>query len=160
MRKGELFSLKWSDVDLRNRLIHVRDSKSNKQRTLPMDDTLRTLLKSLPSRFKGDYVFPSKKTGRKLHDAKKSFATARAKAGIPDLRFHDLRHTFASHLVMCGVDLTTVAELLGHSTTKMTERYSHLSQDHKTRAVKVLDSAYQTDTKTDTIEKTEHPASA
>ena len=58
---------------------------------------------------------------------------------LDDVRFHDLRHTFASHLVMAGVDLTTVKELLGHKSTKMTERYSHLSPKHKANAVRVLD---------------------
>ena len=64
----------------------------------------------------------------------------------------DLRHTFASHLVMNGVDIKTVQELLGHASLAMTLRYSHLAPTHRTRAVQVLDSAYQSDTKTDTIE--------
>jgi len=61
---------------------------------------------------------------------------------LDDVRFHDLRHTFASHLVMAGVDLTTVKELLGHKFTKMTERYSHLSPKHKANAVRVLDKLF------------------
>lgn len=65
---------------------------------------------------------------------------ARRKAGLDDIRFQDLRHTFASHLVMAGVDLMTVKELLGHKSIKMTERYSHLSPNHKANAVKVLES--------------------
>ena len=70
------------------------------------------------------------------------------RAEIDNVRFHDLRHTYASHLIMNGVDVKTVSELLGHSDIKMTMRYVHLSPDHKARAVKILDTAFLTDTKT------------
>jgi len=62
--------------------------------------------------------------------------------GIADFRFHDLRHTFASQLLMAGVDLATERELLGHKTLTMTLRYSHLAPSHKVRAVNILDSKY------------------
>ena len=83
---------------------------------------------------------------------------------ITDARFHDLRHTFASHLVMNGVDLKTVQELLGHANLTMTMRYSHLAPAHQARAVKILDSAYQqqdsTGTKTGTVENPSIEAAA
>ncbi len=69
----------------------------------------------------------------------KVFNVAVRRAWIEDFRFHDLRHTLASYLVMAGVDLRTVAQLLGHKTLQMTMRYSHLSQAHLERAVNTLD---------------------
>ena len=70
---------------------------------------------------------------------KRSFKTALRRSGIRDVHFHDLRHIFASHLVMAGVDLTTVKELLGHKDIKMTLRYAHLAPAHKKKAVEMLD---------------------
>ncbi len=69
---------------------------------------------------------------------KTQFHTTLRKANIENFRLHDSRHTFASYLIMNGVDLKTVSELLGHADTRMTERYSHLSPKHKARAVNIL----------------------
>ena len=84
-------------------------------------------------------MFYNQETLKPYFDIKKSFATALKKSHIIDFRFHDLRHTFASWLVMKGIDLTTVKELLGHKCITMTLRYSHLSNVHLQDAVKVLD---------------------
>ena len=83
------------------------------------------------------YVFCNKDS-KPYRNVRKSFFTALKKADIINFRFHDLRHTFASQLVMSGVDLNTVRELLGHKSIEMTLRYSHLSPDHKKRAVDIL----------------------
>ena len=90
-----------------------------------------------------------------MADLKHKFQRLIKKAGIEDARFHDLRHTFASLLVMNGVDLKTVQELLGHSTIIMTMRYSHLAKSHRNKTIKTLDSAFQTDTKTDTMKSSD-----
>jgi len=120
---------------------------------LPMNDTVCETLSVLPTRFQRGYVFPSLvKAGQPCYDFKRQFGNAVKKADIHNFCFHDLRHTFASHLVMSGVDLMTVKELLGHATLTMTMRYSHLAPDRRMRAIKTLDSAYQTDTITDTAE--------
>lgn len=84
-------------------------------------------------------VFYDPFDGKRYHSVKHSFRQACRRAGIVDFRFHDIRHTFASHLVMAGVDLKTVQELLGHKTLTMTLRYSHLSPAHKVKAVDILD---------------------
>jgi len=138
MRRGEIFNLKWSYVDLKNRFIEVIKSKNGEKRVIPINKTLLEVLHRLPRRIDSPYVFPGKK-GKKRTDCKKSFRTAMRKAEIEDFCFHDLRHTFASHLVMAGVPLLTVAELLGHKSIEMTKRYSHLSPNHKAAAVRVLD---------------------
>ncbi|GLI54322.1 hypothetical protein TISLANDTSLP1_20150 [Thermodesulfovibrio yellowstonii] len=106
-----------------------------------MNEGLKALMRQLYAqrRLDTDYIFINPKTGTRLTEFKRSFATALKKAGIRDFRFHDLRHTFASQLIMKGADLKTVQELLGHRTLTMTLRYSHLSQSHKKEAVKLLD---------------------
>ena len=153
MRKGEILKLMWSDVDFKNRLITVTESKSGKKRMIPMDNNLCETLRTLPARFKRGYVFPSPvKDGKPRFGVQRQFGSAVKKAEIENIRFHDLRHTFASHLVMNGVDVMTVKELLGHASLTMTMRYTHLAPDHRLRAIKTLDSAYLTDTKTDTAE--------
>ena len=140
MRKSEILSLKWSNVDLKNGYIYVEDSKSGESRTIPMNEKLLSLFKKMFEEKKpsAEYVFVNPKTGAKYQDIKKAFASTLKKAKIHNFHFHDLRHTFASHLVMSGVDLTTVKELLGHKDIKMTLRYSHLAPEHKQKAVAVL----------------------
>ena len=97
--------------------------------------------KALPSRLKSRWVFPSETDETPL-DPKNFmswvFVPALARAGIENLHWHDLRHTFASRLVMKGVDLRTVQELMGHTTITMTLRYSHLSPAHQLEAVQRL----------------------
>lgn len=77
--------------------------------------------------------------GDRIRDIKRSFATARRRAGIEDFRFHDLRHTSAAWLVSTGVPLSAVRDLLGHSTVKVTERYAHLAPEDVRAAVAMLD---------------------
>ncbi|MDI1471518.1 MAG: site-specific integrase [Thermodesulfovibrio sp.] len=144
MRKDEILSLKRNNVDLKNGYIYVETSKNGESRTIPMNDMLLSLFRKLftERRIDTDYVFINPETGTKYQDIKRSFTTALRKAQIKDFHFHDLRHTFASHLVMSGVDLTTVKELLGYKDIKMTLRYSHLAPEHKQKAVSVLDSIF------------------
>jgi len=139
MRKGEILSLKWDNVDFKHGFILLDRTKNGERREVPINDTVRRTLTSLTRRLDIPYVFYDPITGKKYDDVKRSFKTACKKAGITDFHFHDLRHTFASQLVMGGVDLTTVSRLLGHKSLTMTLRYSHLAPAHMAKAVSVLD---------------------
>jgi len=137
MRKSEILNFTWDNVDLKNGLILLEKTKNGERREIPMNEPLKQLFRQLfiKRRLDTEYVFVNPETGKRYIDLKRSFATACKKSGIRDFHFHDLRHTFASQLVMNGVDLKTVQELLGHKDIKMTLRYSHLSQAHKKEAV-------------------------
>jgi integrase len=142
MRKGEILNLKWENIDLKNGfiLLNQEQTKNGERKEIPINSTLREALLKITRRLDIPYVFFNPKTDKPYDNIVKSFYTAMKRAGIRDFRVHDLRHTFASHLVMAGVDLTTVRELLGHKTLTMTLRYSHLAPSHKVRAVDILDS--------------------
>ncbi len=142
MRKSEILQLRVGEnVDLAGRriILHEGMTKTGQRRELPIDDTLAESLKGvLAGKQVGDYVF-STKAGKPYGNIKRAFASAKKKAGLDDLSFHDLRHTYASQLVMSGVDLYAVGRLLGHTNAKMTQRYAHLSPDYMAKAVSVLD---------------------
>ncbi len=137
MRKGEILNLKWHDIDIKRGIIYILDSKNGEKREIPINEQVKTALIRTRKHPDSPYIFCNK-DGDPYGDIKKSFFTALKKAGIIDFHFHDLRHTFASQLVMAGVDLNTVRELMGHKSLEMTLRYSHLSPDHKKRAVDIL----------------------
>lgn len=139
MRRGEILSLKWEAVDLKHGFILLADTKNGERREIPINATLRELFSSIPRRLDTPYVFYDPANGKPYHEVKKSFASALKRAKITDFHFHDLRHTFASHLIMAGVDITTVKELLGHKEIRMTLRYSHLAPSHKVRALEIYD---------------------
>jgi len=139
-RKSELLSLRWEHVDFQNRLIKVEAAyaKNGEARTVPMNSVLTTTLMAIKI---GDDskapVFQSRE-GRPYRGFRRAFETAVRRAEIRNFTFHDLRHTFASRLVMKGVDLTTVKELMGHKHITMTLRYTHLAPGHKRSAVELL----------------------
>ena len=137
MRLGEILSLKWPNIDIKNNTIHLLYTKNGQKREVPINEQVKTALIRTRKHPESPYVF-CKADGSHYGHVRKSFFTALKKSGIVNFRFHDLRHTFASHLVMSGIDLNTVRELMGHRSLEMTLRYSHLSPDHKKRAVDIL----------------------
>ena len=141
MRRGELLSLKWQDVDIKERIITLRDTKSKETRYVPVNNVVSDALIGMNAVQGCEYVFAGKEGNSHISESYVShlFEKVVKKAGIKDFRYHDLRHTFASWLVMKGIDLKTVQELLGHKTFNMTLRYSHLSPEHKKLAVEILE---------------------
>jgi integrase len=140
MRRSEIFNLTWRDVDLEAGALTVSHTKSGKIRYLPINADVRETLTALPSPRDG-HVFKWKGAQWKCIQKQWARALRSAKEAGVDLsggRFHDCRHTFATDLVLGGVDLRTVQELLGHADIKMTMRYSHPTPESKRRAVELL----------------------
>jgi integrase len=141
MRKEEVLSLEWErHIDLKHGFILLDVTKNGERREVPINQTVREVLQGIVRRMDSPYVFINGE-GKRFKDVKRSFGSACRRAGIKDFRFHDLRHCFASHLVMAGIDITTVKELLGHKTLTMTLRYAHLAPSHKVKALDILDNA-------------------
>ena len=127
-RRGEVLKAKHEDFNLNQLCWTIPTSKSGKKRVLPITPQLLELYKSIP---KDDtpYLFASAKSKKPYVTIYVSWNSARTRAGLKDLRMHDLRHSFASALVNSGRSLYEVQTLLGHSTSKMTQRYAHLSNE-------------------------------
>jgi integrase len=126
-RKRELLDAKWEDVDLKRRNWYIPLSKSGKPRNIPISHAALEILHKLP-RFKGcPYVIPNPQTLKPFGNLYHCWNNARKRAGLSDVRMHDLRHSFASNLVNSGHSIYVVSKLLGHTQVKTTQRYSHLS---------------------------------
>lgn len=140
MRKGELLSLTWHNINFDHRLLTVRGeiAKSGQTRHIPLnDEALITLQKWKHQQKETYWVFPGK-NGEAIKDIKTAWGSVLKRANITHFRFHDLRHHFASQLVMAQVDLNTVRELLGHRDYSSTLRYAHLAPTFLADAVAKL----------------------
>ena len=122
-RKGEALNLKWDDVDMQNDVIAIKGTKTKYDRYIPISRALKRILEGINR--ESVYVFSYR--GKKLSNFRESFKTACKRAGLNGLRVHDLRHVFASKMVMSGTSLYITGELLGHRTPQMTMRYAHLA---------------------------------
>jgi integrase len=144
MRRGELFALTWDSVDLAAGRITVHGStaKSGTTRHIPLNAEALATLRGWRDQTGAatGLIFPAR-SGEALTHVRRAWESVLRAAGITRFRWHDQRHTFASKLVMAGVDLNTVRELLGHSDYAMTQRYAHLAPEHKAAAVAKLTSA-------------------
>lgn len=139
MRRAEILGLTRSQVDFKNRRIRVEKTKSGKVRFIPInEDLFKLLLKLKSENGQSPFVFLNPATKRPFLDMKTPFKRACRMSGIEGLRFHDLRHTFATRLVAKGVDIETIKELLGHHSIAITQRYLHSSDERKRKAVEIL----------------------
>ena len=131
MRKGEILGLTWENVNWERKTLLLLDTKNGEPRRLPIDSILLRELSEHRTRVKNEeLVFPSYDRNGKvvpLNDVNGSFDKALSDVGITNFRFHDLRHTFASHYMMSGGELYTLSKILGHKDLKMTQRYAELS---------------------------------
>jgi integrase len=135
MRAGEQFQLKWQEVSFERRMISLPKTKTGKARHIPLNAiALQALQERKLTQQDALYVF--RDAGRDpQHDYHRWFNEALTEAKVADYSWHCNRHTFASRLVMAGVDLRTVAELMGQSSIQMTMLYAHLAPQHNRAAV-------------------------
>lgn len=151
MRRGEILSLKWQDIDFLKGFIDIKDSKSGKSRKAPMNIFVFEALKGMNQT--SEFVFFNPETKEHIKDVKTAFKAACARARIKGLRIHDLRHTAATKMIEAGVDLVTVSKLLGHSSIAMTMRYCNPGAETAKKAVDKLAEIYaQTRQKVDMVE--------
>lgn len=146
VKLGRAVRFREKDIDFKRGVVRVDNKKDHhtknyQVRGVSMNETVAEVLRRIPRRLDSSYVF-QRKSGEKFHKMRSGFENVVKRAKIPRVRFHDLRHTFASHLVMGGVDIRTVQEVLGHEDIRTTMRYSHLAPDHTKNAVRILDSHY------------------
>ena len=137
MRRGEIFNLKWSNIDFEYGYIELLETKSGKSRKIPISEKLRDIIDKQPKI--NEYVF-NDKDNRPFKGIYKIFNKILKEADIVHFRFHDLRHTVATRLAGEGIDLVTVKELLGHSVIATTMRYAHATPQRKLAAIDVLNS--------------------
>ncbi len=139
-RRNEVLHATWNQFDL-ERGVWTKPAHTTKQRRmehLPLSTRTIDILKSMKEESNSDFLFPGNMPGKPLQEIKKAWHTLRIKAGLPDVRIHDLRHTHASHLVSSGLSLSIVGKLLGHTQASTTQRYAHLADEPLRQATELF----------------------
>jgi integrase len=142
LRASELLSLKTEHIDFYRDVIYIKKTKTDEDREVPLNSTSRTLLNELvlkAEQNKKQYLFMNPKTGKSYTTIKTAWNTACKLAGISNLRFHDLRHTFGTRAADAGVPLPAIRDVMGHRSITMTERYAHATDEGRRRAVEALE---------------------
>ena len=141
-RMGEILELTWRDVDLFRRVVVIQQSKAGKPKIIPLTPTAMEVLKAKVKvrHINTSLVFSSNNATRiSNRNLQRAFYVALKKAQVEGLRFHDLRHTFASRLAMAGKDLYVIQKLLGHKEPRMVQRYAHHSVESLRNGIEVLE---------------------
>lgn len=136
LRFGEIANLRWKHIDFDNGFASLEMTKNGDIRFVPLTDQVATHLKDIQRpKFLGEFLFPSKNPAKRHPYSliRKAFQQAIQKAGIQDFKYHDLRHTCASHLAMNGATQGELMEVMGHRSPTMTRRYAHFSKEHIAR---------------------------
>ncbi|MGE4479292.1 MAG: tyrosine-type recombinase/integrase [Deferribacterales bacterium] len=138
-RREEIISLTWKDIDLKNNRIHIKKTKTHLDRHIPINSNLKSMIESIEHRV--GYLFPGRCKGKHINKDTMTHLIKKAltEAGFGHMRLHDLRHTFASLLAMNNIPLKAIGELLGHTDSRTTEIYAHLTKDYLENAVDTLD---------------------
>jgi integrase len=153
MRLSELLNLRREEVDLGQRVLTVRNTKSGRDRRIPLTQRVLSVVRErMRDPEPSGYLFPQGKGKRPWH-ARLRFARACERASLAGVRFHDLRHSFATRLVTRGVDLATVQRLLGHQDVRMTVRYAHPRSEDIKKAIRTLEEMAGYSHKMDTTSK-------
>ncbi|TAL17436.1 site-specific integrase, partial [bacterium] len=151
LRRGEIFKLEWSNVDVDRKIITLRNPKGGTDQNLPISKEAAEVIKALP-KSNSLWVFPSSKTGGKRKCIRGAWAEIRKAANLPsNFRFHGLHHHFASALVSGGIDLYVVQKLLTHKDAATTQRYAHLSDNALRKAVDISAEILRPKSKTEKI---------
>jgi integrase len=141
-RRGEVLTSTWDQFDL-EKGVWTKSAHSTKQKRmehLPLSNIVLEILKNMKIRSNSPFLFPGKVPGKPLQEIRKGWETIKKKAGLSDLRLHDLRHTHASHLVSSGLSLSIVGKLLGHTQASTTMRYAHLADEPLRQAAELFGS--------------------
>ncbi|MEW5765959.1 MAG: tyrosine-type recombinase/integrase [Acidobacteriota bacterium] len=145
MRRAEILGLRWQDVDFRSAVakIPATRAKGRRDRFVPLNAVALSILRETPQPLDGQALVFGNAKGRPQENLERLWRLALKVSEVENFRFHDLRHTYASRLVMGGVDLPVLRELLGHQDFAMTLRYAHLSQSRLKEAVTLLEPKLQ-----------------
>ncbi len=127
-RKREVLDARWVDIDISRRIWRIPMSKSGRARHVPISDGLAEVLAQIPRADANPFIVPDPKSSRPFTSVQYYWHLARCEAGLPSVRIHDLRHSFASLLINAGRSLYEVQKILGHSQIRTTQRYAHLTE--------------------------------